>query len=124
VDADALRALVDRYWSAVWGDQDLAAIDELMAEPYLRHSAAGTKRLTRAELKAEIAYTWELLHGAHTTVDDQAVSGDRVWTRATTTGVNLHTGEPSSLTWLIVHRIADGLLVESWSATIPDVDWR
>ncbi len=43
---------------------------------------------------------------------------------ATTTGVNLDTGEPSLLTWLVVHRVEDGRFVEAWTATLPGVDWR
>jgi len=28
------------------------------------------------------------------------------------------------VTWLVVHRLAGGRIVESWSATLPGVDWR
>ena len=124
VDPDEVNALVRRYWDRVWGDRDLSVLDELMTDPYTRHSANGTSVLSRAQLKEEIARSWELLHGARTTIDDQAVAGDRVWTRATSTGVNLQTGEGSVLTWLIIHRIADGRFAESWTATLPGVDWR
>jgi hypothetical protein len=71
-----------------------------------------------------VTEAWRLLHDPVTTIDDQVVSGDRVWTRATTQGVNLDTGATSVLTWLVVHRLADGRLAESWSATLPGVDWR
>jgi hypothetical protein len=117
-------AIVGRYWDGLWVRRDLAVIDELIAEPYLRHSSAGTRSLTRAELKREVRGAWRLLHDPATTIDDQVAEGDRVWTRATTQGVNLDTGERSVLTWLVVHRIADGMLAESWSATLPGVDWR
>ncbi len=90
----------------------------------MRHSSAGTRSLTRAELKRELKNSWQLLHSPTTTIDDQATSEDRVWTRATTQGVNLETGETSVLTWLVVHRIADGRIAEAWVATLPGVDWR
>ena len=122
--AQDATAIVGRYWDGLWARRDLAVIDELIAEPYVRHSSAGTRTLTRAELKREVREAWHLLHDAATTIDDQVVQGDRVWTRATTQGVNLDTGERSVLTWLVVHRIADGMLAESWSATLPGVDWR
>jgi hypothetical protein len=118
------RAVVARYWQGLWRDRDLSVIDEFVAEPYVRHSAAGTRSLTRAELKREIAGAWRVLHDPDTTIEDQVADGDRVWTRATTQGINLDTGEPSVLTWLVVHRLAGGQLVESWSATLPGVDWR
>jgi ketosteroid isomerase-like protein len=124
VDERAVSALVRRYWDGIWRDRDLSLVDELMADPYVRHSAAGTVRMNREQLKQDFARSWELLYGAETTVDDQAVAGDRVWTRATTTGLNLQSGQRSVLTWLIVHRIEDGSFAESWSAVLPDVDWR
>jgi ketosteroid isomerase-like protein len=118
------RAVVARYWDALWLRCELSAVDELFTEPYVRHSAAGTRTLTRAQLKDELRAAWRLLHDPQTTVDDQVADGDRVWSRATTRGVTLDTGDPSVLTWLIVHRVADGRLAESWSATLPGIDWR
>jgi len=116
--------IVRRYWDGLWNRRDLGVIDELIAEPYVRHSSAGTRSLTRAEFKREVTNSWQLLHDPSTTVDDQVSTEDRVWTRATTTGLNLDTGETSVVTWLVVHRVAGGKLVESWSATLPGVDWR
>jgi len=124
VDRDAMTALVGRYWDGLWTRRDLDVVDELIGEPYVRHSSSGTRSLRRAELKREVREAWRLLHDASTTIDDQVASGDRVWTRATTQGINLDTGETSMLTWLVVHRVADGQIVESWSATLPGVDWR
>jgi hypothetical protein len=118
------RAIVARYWEGLWRRRDLSVVDELIGEPYVRHSSAGTRSLTRAEFKRELKDAWHLLHDPTTTIDDQVGAGDKVWTRATTQGINLDTGEPSVVTWLVVHRLADGRLVESWSATLPDVDWR
>ena len=119
-----MRELAKRYWQAVWNDRDLNAVDELIADPYIRHSGTGDKVLRREELKREYTQSWELLHGASTIVEDQAISGDRIWTRATMRGINLQTGEPSILSWLIVHRIQDGRFAESWSATVPGVQWN
>jgi hypothetical protein len=122
--AQDATAIVGRYWDGLWARRDLAVVDELIAEPYVRHSSAGTRTLTRAELKREVREAWRLLHDPATSIEDQVAAGDRVWTRATTQGVNLDTGEKSVLTWLVVHRLAGDRLVESWSATLPGVDWR
>jgi hypothetical protein len=124
VDQQHSTAIVRRYWDGLWNRRDLGVIDELIAEPYTRHSSAGTRSLSRAEFKKEVAHSWQLLHDPSTTVDDQVATADRVWTRATTTGVNLDTGEASVVTWLVVHRVAGDRIAESWSATLPGVDWR
>jgi ketosteroid isomerase-like protein len=113
-----------RYWDGLWRRGDLTVVDELLGEPYVRHSAAGTRAFSRAEFKEELTSAWRLLHDPATTIDDQVVDGDRVWTRATTRAVNIDTGDPVVLTWLTVHRLAGGRIVESWTATMPGVDWR
>ena len=118
------RAVIARYWDGLWHRRDLGVIDEIVGEPYVRHSAGGTRAVSRAEFKREIAGAYRLLHDATTTIDDQAVNGDRVWTRATTRGVNIDSGDMTVLTWLTVHRLAGGRIVESWTATLPGVDWR
>ena len=118
------RDVVARYWDSLWHRQDLSVVDELIGETYVRHSSAGTRALSRAEFKKELAGAWRLLHDSTTTVEDQVAAGDRVWTRATTTGINLDTGGMSVVTWLTVHRLDGGRIVESWTATLPGVDWR
>ena len=124
MDQQALTSIVQRYWDRLWNERDLTVIDELIAEPYVRHSSSGTRSLTRAQFKQEVRESWQLLHDPATTVDDQVTAEDRIWTRATTTGVNLDTGQTSVVSWLVVHRVADGRIAESWSATLPGVDWR
>jgi ketosteroid isomerase-like protein len=118
------RDVVARYWDGLWHRHDTAVVDELIGETYVRHSSGGTRSLSRAEFKKELAGVWRLLHDSSTTVDDQTVDGDRVWTRATTRGINLDTGQMSVVTWLTVHRVDGGRIVESWTATLPGVDWR
>ena len=118
------RGVVARYWDGLWRRRDPSVVDELIGEPYVRHSSAGTRSLTRAEFKSELKQAWQLLHDPATTIEDQVAHGDRVWTRATTQGLNLDTGETSVVTWLAVHRLADGRIVEAWIASLPGVDWR
>ena len=124
MEAEDGRAIVGRYWDALWRRRDLSVVDELIGEPYVRHSSAGTRAVSRKEFKRELANAWRLLHDASTTVEDQVSDADRVWTRATTRGINLDTGEMSVVTWLTIHRLEGGRIVESWTATLPGVDWR
>lgn len=119
-----LRKIVARYWEGLWQQRDLGVVDEIFSEPYIRHSSAGTRSLSRAEVKRELQDAWQLMHHPSTTIDDQVAHGDKVWTRATSQGVNVETGETAVMTWLVVHRVSGGRLVEAWSATLPGVDWR
>jgi SnoaL-like polyketide cyclase len=118
------REIVGRYWDGLWRRRDLSVVDELIGESYVRHSSAGTRSLTRTEFKGELKQAWRLLHDPTTTIEDQVSDGDNVWTRATTVGINLDTGETSVVTWLVVHRVSGGRVVEAWVASLPGVDWR
>jgi hypothetical protein len=124
VDTEDPRAIVGRYWDGLWRRRELGVVDELIGEPYVRHSSAGTRSVSRAQFKRDMTDAWRLFHDATTTIDDQVADADKVWTRATTQGVNLDTGETSVVSWLVVHRVEAGQLVESWTATLPGVDWR
>ncbi len=107
------RDVVARYWDGLWRRHDLGVVDELIAEPYVRHSSAGSRTVSRSEFKRELSGAWRLLHDSTTTIEDQVAEGDRVWTRATTAGINLDTGAMSVVTWLTIHRLDGGRIVES-----------
>jgi len=124
VTDDEARAFQADWWGEVWQKGDVGRLDDLVADTYRHHSASGTIVLARDELKTRIVQYQRVLHGAVTTVDAYAISGDLLWQRATSQGVNLETGARSTVTWMVTHRFADGRLVEGWAATVPDVDWR
>lgn len=112
-----------RWWDEVWRDGRLEVIDELFTEPFVRHTGTGTNLEGRAAYRARLAEFQRVLSRVETTVDDRVVDGDRVWTRATSRGINRETGERSLVTWLLVQRIADGRIAEHWVATFTGVDW-
>jgi len=120
---DEARALMRAWWDRVWRDGDISAVDELVTDPYTRHTRSGTETIARNEYKKRLVEFQRVLRGAVTSVDDEVVAGDKIWQRATSRGVSLETGELSLFTWMVVHRLEDGRIAESWVATIPDVDW-
>jgi predicted SnoaL-like aldol condensation-catalyzing enzyme len=121
-DASPL-AVSQRWWDDVWRDGDVEAIDEIFTEPLVRHTATGSETVGRAAYKGRIAESQRAHSRVRTSIDDRVVDGDRVWTRATSTGINRETGERSIVTWLLVQRIVDGRIAEQWVATFPGVDW-
>jgi ketosteroid isomerase-like protein len=122
VTDDEKRALVARWW-AIYRDGDVDVLDELCTEPYTRHTSMGTERVSLADYRKRLLAAMEVVRGAVTTVDDQVVDGDRVWSRATSRGVNRTTDEPLVISWLAVHRIEGDRLAESWTTAVPGVDW-
>jgi ketosteroid isomerase-like protein len=116
-------AVSQRWWDEIWRDGNLDAVDELFTEPLTRHTGSGTESTSRIAYKGRLAEAQRVLSRVRTTIDDRVVDGDKVWTRATSTGINRETGERALVTWLLVQRVVDGRISEQWVATFPGVDW-
>ena len=123
VDDSVLGAISDRWWGEIWRDGNLDAVDELLTDPFVRHSSVGSSVSPRQEYKKMLAEFQRTLCHPETTIDDRVVSGDRVWTRATSKGLNRETGENTVVSWMLVQRIADGRIAEHWVLTVRGVDW-
>lgn len=119
----AALALSDRWWREVWRNGDLDALDDLLADPFTRHAGTGSETISLAAYASRLAEFQRVLSRVDTTIDDRVVDGDRVWTRATSRGINRETGERAIVTWLLVQRIAHGRIAEHWTATMSGVDW-
>jgi len=120
---DAMLAVCDRWWNDVWCDGDLDALTEMLTDPFVRHTSTGSETVTVADYRRRLADTQRALAKATTRIDDRAVVGDRVWTRATSRGVNRETGDQTLVTWLIVQRFDGDRIAEHWVATVAGVDW-
>lgn len=116
-------SVVEQWQVRAWGACDLSVVDELAADPLLRHGPAGTEYRSHAELKRDLKSYQRALGAAEITVHDRIVDGDRVWSRTTMHGANMETGMPRTLQWLQIHRVVDGKLVEVWSLYASDVKW-
>lgn len=108
----------------MWREGNLDAVLGLFTEPFTRHAGTGSETLTPAQYRDRLASIQRVLDGAVTTIDDRVVDGDRVWTRATTRGLNRETGERSVLTWMLIQRFEGDRIAEQWTATIPGIEWQ
>ncbi len=116
--------VVEQWQARAWGDCDLSVVDELIAEPFLRHGPSGTAKRTRTELKSDLRQYRRALGHPVITVHDRVVDGEKVWSRTTIRGANLETGERRVMDWLQIHRVVDGRIVEVWSLYATDVEWE
>ena len=124
VTSDEMLGVVRRLWDVVWRESHVGALDELMADPYIRHNAAGTERLSRAELKDAFVQYQRVLRSPVTSVDAFARNGDTLFVRATSRGLNIETERPQVVTWMLAYRFEGLRIAEGWVATLPDVDWE
>jgi ketosteroid isomerase-like protein len=112
-----------RWWDELWRDGNLTIVDEIFTDPLTRHTATGTEVVGLAAYRGRLSEFQRALSQVQTTIDDRVVDGDKVWTRATSKGINRETGERSIVTWLLVQRIEQGRIAEHWVATFPGIDW-
>ena len=117
------KALVRRFYEEI-DKGNIDAMDELVAEDYINHDPPPFPGLTSglAGLKQAFKAFWEATPGTHE-IEDQIAEGDKVVTRLR--GVGRHEGElfgiPASgnemnVKAIAIHRIANGKIVEHWSA--------
>ncbi|MFC9246336.1 ester cyclase [Streptomyces sp. NPDC057136] len=116
------KKLVRRFYQEI-DEGNLDAMDELVAEGYVGHSPPPFPGLApgREGLKEAFRLFWEATPGTHG-IEDQVAEGDKVVTRLTARGVHSGdlpgvpaTGKEIVMTATVIHRIADGKLVEKWS---------
>lgn len=123
VDDRALCDLSDRWWTEIWRDGNIDVVDEILTDPFVRHTSMGTVVSPRAQYKSMLADFQRTLCRPETVIDDRVVTLDRVWTRATSRGLNRETGEIAVVTWMLVQRMAGGRIAEHWVLTVRGVDW-
>jgi predicted ester cyclase len=121
MSAEENKALVRRFYEEI-DKGNIDAMDELVAEDYLDHSPPPFPVPSGLEgVKAAFKIFWDATPGRHE-IEDQVAEGDKVVTRLRAVGRHEgdlpgipRTGNEMEMTATVIHRIADGKLVEKWS---------
>ena len=120
---DSNKALIRRFYEEI-DKGNLDAMDDLVAENYINHDPPPFPGLAagRAGLKQAFMMFLKATPGRHV-IEDQIAEGDKVVTRLR--GVGKHEGELAGIPptgndldvkAVAIHRIANGKIVEHWSA--------
>lgn len=117
------ESVVRAYWERVWLERDLDALEDLVTDPVVRHTAEGTQSLTRHEYRRRLADAFETVRATEVSVDATTSEGSTVWIRLTLRGVSLATAAPMSLAWLGQYRIEGERIAELWALHQPGADW-
>jgi steroid delta-isomerase-like uncharacterized protein len=114
------KAITRRFINEVLNEGKLAAIAELVDSGYSMH---GTEpEVSGHQGMQEFVTTYRTaLPDYHCTIEDQVAEGDKVVTRWTVRGTQLGamagmppTGKPVTLAGIVIDRIANGKLMETW----------
>ena len=121
--AASAESVVRAYWERIWLERDLDALEDLVTDPVVRHTAEGTHSLTRGEYRRRLAGAFEAVRATEVSIDSITADGLTVWIRLTLRGVSLATAAPMSLAWLGQYRIEGGRIAELWALHQPGADW-
>lgn len=114
------KATVRSFIEETFNKGNLSAADQLIAEDYLVHGA-GTEVRGREGMKGFVTAFRTAFPDYHCAIEDQIAEGDRVATRWTVRGTQSGelmgvppTGKRVTLPGIVIDRLADGRLVETW----------
>ncbi len=117
------ESVVRAYWERVWLERDLDALDDVVADRIVRHTAEGTETLTRRELRNRLAGAFDAVRATEVSFDAMTTAGSTVWARITLRGVSLATAAPMSLAWLAQYRVDGDRIAELWGLHQPGAEW-
>ena len=110
-----------RFGEEVWGEGDLQAADDVLAEDFIEHNPVPGQAPGREGHKQVLQLWRTAFRDLTLTVDDVFAVGDRAalrWTARGTHAADLMgmpaTGREVTLTGIDILRIVDGKIVERW----------
>lgn len=121
--AASAESVVRAYWERIWLERDLDALEDLITDPLVRHTAEGTQSLTLREFRHRLSGAFEMVRATDVIIDDITADSSAVWIRLTMRGVSLATAAPMSLAWLAQYRVEGGRIAELWALHQPGMDW-
>jgi steroid delta-isomerase-like uncharacterized protein len=122
MSTDENKAIVRRFYEEI-DKGNIDALDELVDPEYINHAPPPfTISPGRRGLKEAFRLFWTATPGRHE-IEDMVAEGDKVVTRMTAYGTHAGdlpgipaTGKSLTMTAIAIHRIADGKIMEHWSA--------
>ena len=125
-DSAEANADVVRRVEQAWQDNDMAAIDGLIADDFVAHTP-GADQLPPGREGAKAAHQQSLgaMVGRQATIEDLVAEGDRVVVRVRLQATNSGTGfpwfgaeangNPLDFEWITEYRLEGGKVAETWA---------
>lgn len=115
---------VVRLWRTIWLGDPADGLDDILSDPYIRHTRDGTASVTIREYVEHMRQATRNVRGTDLRVDQSVEMADRTFIRVTLMGVNITSGDPVMITVIGEYRLNEGRIAESWSMHQPGLDWR
>ncbi len=119
-DIEANKRVIRAFAEAI-NRRDWAALDDLVAADFVRHSNAAPGIDSRDDLKRYLRNELATFPDAHESLEDVVAEGDRVAVRHLFRGTQIGpmgphppSGRCMTAEYLAIYRLADGRIVEAW----------
>ena len=103
------KLIARKLYDEVWNKRNFALLDEIMHQDHFNHNASATQLGKGPEGYANLVKLYAGALDTQFTIEDQIAEGDRVVTRWSARG-----RYDVALTGIMIHRIADGKIMETW----------
>ena len=117
------EAVVRTYWDHIFVARDLDALDDLVTDPSIRHTADGTRKFTPSELKDHLRDALCAFRTESLSIEALEVVGDSVWLRANVQAVSLATMSPINFAWMAQYRVEGDRIAEAWALHQTNMTW-
>lgn len=118
---EANKRLVRRFHHRVWTAGDVDAVDGLMADDHVEHNPSAPELRGRAAFADHVSTVRSAFAGYEVVPRDVIAEGDIVVVRHARRGTHVGefagvapTGNPFEVPGVVLHRMADGRIAESW----------
>ena len=115
---------VIQLWRTIWLGDPADGLDDILSDPYIRHTRDGTASVTIREYVEHMRQATRNVRGTDLRVDQSVEMADRTFIRVTLMGVNITSGDPVMITVVGEYRLNEGRIAESWSMHQSGLDWR
>jgi steroid delta-isomerase-like uncharacterized protein len=118
------KALNKRFNEEVFNQKNMASFEELVADDIVDHEPIPGLPSGKEGVRQFLQMMWSAFPDMTATIEDEAVEGDRVWSRTKFRGTHKGdfmgipaTGQQVQVESIDVVRVRDGKAIEHWGVT-------
>ena len=116
-DREKNKAIVRREEEEVWNQRNPKSFEALFSPSFINHDPGSPDVRDFKEFKQFWTMVGEITQDYHLTIEDIIAEGDKVAVHWSSHFIDATTTKPVTNKGIVIYRIADGMIVESWFST-------
>jgi len=116
-DIEKNKAIIRREEDEVWNQRNLNTLEALFSPSFINHDPGSPDISDFEGFKQFWTMVGEITQDYHLTIEDIIAEGDKVAVRWSSRFIEVTTKKPVNNKGIVIYRLADGKIVESWFST-------